>query len=156
MFTRLKHDDKVVRSGFSNHGIHHIEGVMYKEKYYDILQLIVSPCTKWILPIQFLFQHDNDPKVTLKLVKNYKIEVSEWPAQTPDLNPIENLWEVVEKKIRGKKFKNRDLFQEIQTVSRNVDDGILHNLIESLCQNDAVQLSKIIWNEILSFFFVTY
>ena len=53
---------------------------------------------------------DNDPKHTSKVVakwlKDNKVKVLEWPSQSPDFNPIENLWVELKKSVRARRPTN--------------------------------------------------
>jgi hypothetical protein len=40
------------------------------------------------------------------LPKDNKVKVLEWPLQSPDLNPIDNFWEELKKRVRARRPTN--------------------------------------------------
>ncbi len=60
----------------------------------------------------FIFQQDLAPAHTAKGTKSWfndhGVTVLDWPANSPDLNPIENLWGIVKKKMRYTRPNNAD------------------------------------------------
>jgi hypothetical protein len=53
------------------------------------------------------FQEDNAPVHTAKIAREFllsqRMELLPWPAQSPDLNPIDNIWALLEPKLRARK-----------------------------------------------------
>ena len=73
-----------------------IEGMMDGAKYREILVGNLFQSSRDLrLGRRFTFQQDNDPnytaEATLELFKGKHLNVLEWPSQSPDLIPIENL-----------------------------------------------------------------
>lgn len=81
--------------------------------------------------------HDNDPKHSSRLVKNWlseqQISVLDWPAQSPDLNPIENLWNDVDFIVKDSNPKNLDeLWRAIKSAWDTIPSDRCKRLVESL------------------------
>ncbi len=83
----------------------------------------------------FIFQQDLAPAHTAKGTKSWfndhGITVLDWPANSPDLNPIENLWGIVKRKMRDTRPNNADdLKATVKETWASIPPQQCHKLIK--------------------------
>lgn len=95
-----------------------VDGRMNAAHYQEILRQGLLPSVKKLkMKRGWILQQDNDPKHTAKSTEEWftknKIKVLPWPAQSPDLNVIENLWLDLKKAVHLRKPTNLMQLEEI-------------------------------------------
>jgi transposase len=64
-----------------------------------------------------------------------RIKTLDWPPQSPDMNPIENLWAII-KRRRAKKFglptSKSQLINQIMDIWDNIEDELVAKLSASI------------------------
>lgn len=138
----MKHEAKInVWGCFSRTNVgklHQIDGIMAKDIYNIILQDQMLPSKMHLFPDNnCIFQQDNDPKHTANInklfVEQNNIPTFNWPSQSPDLNPIENLWAILDSTCRNRDCKNAaELFETLQNAWNSLPVDILRRLVDSM------------------------
>ncbi len=81
--------------------------------YQEMLEHFMLPSADQLFKdADFIFQQDLSPVHTAKSTKSWLndhgVGVLDWPANSPDLYPIEYLGGIVKRKMRNKRLKNAD------------------------------------------------
>ena len=114
-----------------------MNALLYKEILEEnLLQSAQQLCLCW----GFVFQQDYDPKHTVKVIKawfgDHNINLLEWPNQSPDLNPIKNLWAELKRWVHGRWPQN---LKELEIYCLEEWD----NISQQTCVNTVINYKRL-------------
>jgi len=141
--TKSGQDGVMVWGCFTKHGLGplvRLDGKITAKEYITVLQNHLIPYMNTLENKENVkFQEDNAPIHTARIAKKWKDENNvislPWPAQSPDMNPIEHLWDELERRIRSCKplpKSKEDLWQMLQKEWYNIDASVYQNLVDSM------------------------
>ena len=134
-----------------------INSTMDQHVYKQILQNYLLETLDWyhLDAEKVIFQHDNDPKHKARSVQEWldeqAFDVMEWPPQSPDLSPIENLWATLNRRLSKYEHPPRgmlELWERVETKWNDITQEECARLIESMPERIAAVLkSKGMWTD---------
>lgn len=114
---------------------------MTADQYMKILQeSLLSTIHDHSLSVcDVIFMHDNDSKHTAKLTSRWlasqKLSVMPWPANSPDMNPAEYVWDCIKMRVGALRLHPRnldELWEAVQWEWGKLDPEFVESLYESM------------------------
>lgn len=112
---------------------------MDSAEYQGVLARRLVPFLKRFRRLKLTYQQDNASIHASKSTRDWfeakRIDVLKWPACSPDLNPMENMWGIIVRRIyaNNKQYDNvEDLKAAIVAAWNSIEQNVINNLVNSM------------------------
>ncbi len=126
-------------SAYGMGSLHVLEGTMNAERYIKVLEQHMLP-SRWRV-----FQQDNakphTAAITTAWLCSWRVRVLNWPACSPDLSPIENIWPIIKRKIHQRRPRT---LQQLETYIRQEWDQIPRTKLQKLVTSKPRRLQTVL------------
>ncbi|GBM14742.1 Transposable element Tc3 transposase [Araneus ventricosus] len=129
-------------------GLAFLDGRQNSPKYIETLENHLMPFAENIGERNWYYQQDDAPIHTSNATKNYlnskNVTVLEWPPLSPDLNPNENVWGIISRKV----YENGGQFYSVNALKTAIE-SVWYNLEPEILQTLIMSMEKRVYNVIL-------
>lgn len=141
---KVKHPPKLqIWGGMSYTGLTKLHRIHHRQKAADYISLLerkMLPDTRRLFSGDWVFMHDSTghgihgaKKTKVWLDTNVPSRIDPWPANSPDLNPIENLWGLLTRAVQSRNPKTVEGYWSILRQEwAKIDLEIVQKLVDSL------------------------
>lgn len=118
--------------------LHHIDTKMNTAVFIEVLeQNLLASRRALRLPRDYVFMQDNDPKHAAKATKHWLadhgVQVLNWPSDSPDLNPIEHLWDHLKREFAGAgRVAANEIFAKVSDSWNQIPADVVRRLVDSM------------------------
>ncbi len=122
-------------SALGKGNLHFCDGTINAEKYIEILEHTMLPSRRHLFQGRpCIFQQDNakphSAHITKSWLRRKRVRVLDWPACSPDLSPIENVWHILKRKMRQRRPRTvAHLKTWLQEEWDKITPETLHHLV---------------------------
>jgi len=133
-----------VWAGISSRGktnLYICDGTFNAQEYQHCLQTTLMPAVRewfsgddasWVLQQDKATAHTAQ-STTAFLEQEGIPQLEGWPTKGDDINPMENLWAILDERLEGKKFHTKkSMIVAVREIWKTIDNQLIHNLIDSI------------------------